>query len=260
MSVSLTAIYGLGDFSDSGLSISARVLQTQAVILVVAFGTTVLAALFAERRESEAHLASANTMLEDERERLAHSNLMLQRERDNRLMSLQAVMASISHEIKQPLTAIATNGVAARDFLKLVPPDLAEAQSALDDVIKDSHRSGQILDNLHRLFGRGKQENEPIDMNDLTLSSLQLLRRELADYGVVPALDLAAELPLVMGQKTQLQEVLLNLFHNAIEAMADIKTDGRAMKVRTARAAGKNRHRNRRFRTGHRTGTFGRHI
>ena len=239
MSVSLTAIYGLGHFSDSGLSISARVLQTQAVILVVAFGTTVLAALFAERRESEAHLASANTTLEDEREHLAHSNLMLQRERDNRLMSLQAVMASISHEIKQPLTAIATNGVAARDFLKLVPPDLAEAQSALDDVIKDSHRSGQILDNLHRLFGRGKQENEPIDMNDLTLSSLQLLRRELADYGVVPALDLAAELPLVMGHKTQLQEVLLNLFHNAIEAMADIKTDGRAMKVRTARAAGK---------------------
>ena len=239
MSVALTAIYGLGHFSNSALSISARVLQAQAIIVVVAFGTAVLAALFAERRESEAHLASANTMLEDERERLAHSNLMLQRERDNRLMSLQAVMASISHEIKQPLTAIATNGVAARDFLKLVPPDLAEAQSALDDVIKDSHRSEQILDNLHRLFGRGKQENEPIDMNDLTLSSLQLLRRELADQDVVPALDLAAELPLVMGQKTQLQEVLLNLFHNAIEAMADIKTDGRAMKVRTAPAAGK---------------------
>ena len=96
-------------------------------------------------------------MLEDERERLAHSNLILQRERDNGLMSLQAVMASISHEIKQPLTAIATNGVAARDFLKLVPPDLAEAQSALDDVIKDSHRSGQILDNLHRLFAGGSR-------------------------------------------------------------------------------------------------------
>ena len=98
-------------------------------------------------------------------------------------------------------------------------------------------------------------------MNDLTLSSLQLLRRELADYGVVPALDLAAEPPLVMGHKTQLQEVLLNLFHNAIEAMADIKTDGRAMKVRTARAAGKKiAIEIEEFRTGHRTGTFGRHI
>jgi signal transduction histidine kinase len=239
MSVALTAIYGLGHFSDSSLSIGARVLQTQAVILVVAFGTAVLAALFAERRESEARLASANTMLEHERERLAHSNLMLQRERDNKLMSLQAAVASISHEIKQPLSAIATNGGAARRFLESAPPDLAEAQSALNDVINDSHRTGQILDNLHQLFGREKQENEPIDINDLALSSLQLLRRELADHGVAPALNLAAELPLVMGQKTQLQEVLLNLFRNAIEAMAAIKTDRRALTVRTALAAGK---------------------
>jgi signal transduction histidine kinase len=239
MSVALTAIYGLGHFSDSGLSIGARVLQTQAVILVVAFGTAVLAALFAERRESEARLASANTMLEDERERLAHSNLMLQRERDNKLMSLHAVMASISHEIKQPLSAIALNGAAAQDFLKSAPPDLAEAQSALNDVINDSYRTGQILDNLHQLFGSEKQENEPIDMNDSVLSSLQLLRRDLADHGVAPALNLAAELPLVIGQKTQLQEVLLNLFHNAIEAMATTEIDRRAMKVRTALAAGK---------------------
>ncbi len=236
MAVALTAIYGLGHFSDSSLSIGARVLQTQAIILVVAFGTAVLAALFAERRDSEARLASANTMLANERERLAHSNVMLQRERDNKLMSLHAVMASISHEIKQPLTAIAMNGVAARDLLKSAQPDLAEAQSALDDVIDDSHRTGRILDNLNRLFSREKQENEPIDMNDLALSTLQLVRRELADHGVAPGFNLAAKLPLVMGQKTQLQEVLLNLFHNAIEAMAASRTDRRALKVRTALA------------------------
>ncbi len=236
MAVALTAIYGLGHFGDSSLSIDARVLQTEAVILVVAFGTAVLAALFAERRESEARLASANTMLANERERLAHSNLMLQRERDNKLMSLHAVMASISHEIKQPLTAIAINGVAARDLLKSAQPDLAEAQSALDDVIDDSHRTGRILDNLNQLFSRKKQENEPIDMNDLALSTLQLVRREMADHDVVPATNLAAKLPLVMGQKTQLQEVLLNLFHNAIEAMAATRTDRRALKVRTALA------------------------
>ena len=239
MSVALTAIYGLGHFGNSGLSIDARVLQTQAIILVVAFGTAVLAALFAERRESEVRLTSANTMLEDERERLAHSNLMLQRERDNKLMSLDAVMASISHEIRQPLSAIAINGVAAQDFLKSAPPDLAEAQSALNDVISESYRTSQILDNLHQLFGKDNQESDPLDINDLALSSLQLLRRELADHGVAPALNLAAELPLVMGQKTQLQEVLLNLFYNAIEAMAANKPDRREMKVRTALAAGK---------------------
>jgi signal transduction histidine kinase len=229
MAVALTAIYGLGHFGDSSLSMGARVLQTQAVILVVAFGTAVLAALFAERRESEARLA-------EERERLAHSNLMLQRERDNRLLSLHAVVASISHEIKQPLTAIAINGVTARDLLKSAQPDLAEAQSALDDVIDDSHRTGRILDNLDRLFSRNKEGDEPIDINDLALSTLQLVRRRLADHGVAPAINLAAKLPLVMGQKTQLEEVLLNLFHNAIEAMAATGTDHRALKVRTALA------------------------
>jgi len=221
-----TTTFGVGHFGDTSSSLGNRVLEAQAAILFLAVSAYVLAALFAERRESEARLASAN--------------LMLQRERDNKLMSLQAVMASISHEIKQPLSAIALNGAAARELLKSAPPDLAEAQSALNDVVSDSHRTGQILDNLHRLFSREKQENEPININDLALSTLRLLRRELADRGVAPALNLAAELPLVMGQKTQLQEVLLNLFHNAIEAMAAIKTDRRALKVRTALAAGQN--------------------
>ncbi len=234
-----TTIFGIGHFGDAHFPLGNRVLEAQTAILFLAVSAYVLAALFAERRESEARLASANTMLEDEQERLAHSNLMLQRERDNKLMTLHAVMASISHEIKQPLSAIAMNGGAARQFLKSAQPDLAEAQSALNDVINDSHRIGQILDNLRRLFGRGVHENEPIDVNDLALSSLQLLRRELADQGVVPALNLTAELPFVMGQKTQLQEVLLNLFHNAIEAMAAIEAGRRALKVRTALGAGK---------------------
>jgi signal transduction histidine kinase len=220
-----TTIFGVGHFGDASSLLGNRVLEAQTAILFLAVSGYLLAALFAERRESEARLASANTMLE--------------RERDNKLMTLQAVMASISHEIKQPLSAIALNGAAARDLLKSAPPDLAEAQSALNDVINDSHRSGQILDNLQRLFSREKLENESIDINDLALSTLHLLRNELADHGVAPALDLAAELPLVMGQKTQLQEVLLNLFHNAIEAMAANKTNRRALKVRTAVAAGK---------------------
>jgi signal transduction histidine kinase len=234
-----TTIFGIGHFGDANVPLGNRVLEAQAAILFLAVSAYVLAALFAERRESEARLARANAMLEDEQERLAHSNLTLQRERDNKLMTLRAVMVSISHEIKQPLSAIALNGDAARQFLKSAPSDLAKAKSALNDLIEDSYRAGRILDNLRQLFGRGERENEPIDMNDLALSSLQLLRRELADQGVVPALDLATEQPLVMGQKTQLQEVLLNLFQNAIEAMAAIKADRRALKVRTAIAAGK---------------------
>jgi signal transduction histidine kinase len=234
-----TTNFGIGHFGDLNSPLGDRVLEAQTAILFLAVSAYMLAALFAERKASESRLTSANAMLENERERLAHSNLMLQRERNNKLMTLQAVVASISHEIKQPLSAIALNGAAARDLLKSTPPDLAEAQSALNDVIDDSHRTGQILDNLHRLIGREKQEDQPIDINDLALSTLQLLRRQLADHGVAPALDFAAELPLVMGQKTQLQEILLNLFHNAIEAMAATKTDRRVLKVRTGLVAAK---------------------
>jgi signal transduction histidine kinase len=238
MTVALTAIYGVGHFGDTGLSIGARVLQSQTIILVVSLGTAVLAALFAEQRRSAARLTSANTMLEHERERLAHSNVMLQRERDNKLMSLQAVVASISHEIKQPLSAIAMHAGAAQRLLSSASPDLGEAQSALTDVVSDSHRTGQILDNLRQLFGKDRQEKQAIDVNELILSTLRILRGELADYGVTPALNLASELPLVTGQRSQLHEVLLNLVHNAIEAMAPVKMNGRALRARTKLGSG----------------------
>jgi C4-dicarboxylate-specific signal transduction histidine kinase len=185
----------------------------------VSFGTAVLAALFAERRESEA--------------RLARSNVLLQRERDNRLMTLRAAIASISHEIKQPLSAIALNGATARKLLNSAPLDLEEAQSALDDVINDSHRTSQILDNLRQLFGEVEQVKEPTDVNDLILSALRLLRGELTSHGVAVAVELASELPLVMGSRIQLQEVVVNLAQNAIDAMASIKEARRALKVKT---------------------------
>jgi signal transduction histidine kinase len=219
MSVALTAIYGLGHFGDTSLSVDARVLQAQAIILVVAFGTAVLAALFAERRESEA--------------RLARSNALLQRERDNRLMNVRAAIASISHEIKQPVSAIALNGAAARTFLNSAPLDLDEVKSALDDVISESHRTGKILDNLRQLFGEVEQVQEPTEVNELVLSTLQLLRGELTSHGVAVAVELASELPLVMGSGVQLQEVVVNLAQNAIDAMGPIKEGRRALKVKT---------------------------
>jgi signal transduction histidine kinase len=220
MTVALTAIYGVGHFGDTDLSIHARVLQTQAIILVVTFGTAVLAALFTERRESEA--------------RLARSNAMLQRERDNKLMNLRAAIASISHEIKQPLSAIALNGAAARALLESERPDLREAQTALSDVISDSHRTGEILDNLRQLFGgSGEQKKEPVDVNELILSALRLLHGELTSRGIAVSVELTSGLPLIMGSKVQLQEVVINLAQNAIDAMASVKDARRSLTVKT---------------------------
>src|SRR5262249_55332761 len=160
-------------------------------------------------------------------------NAMLERERNNKLMSLAATAAAISHEMKQPLTAITANGMASLRLLQTAPPDLEEARSALNDVISDAYRAGQVLDNLRVLFGKVEREQEPIDVNKVAVGALRALRGEISDHRVAASLDLAPELPPVMGHGGQLQEVMMNLVHNAIDAMEAIKADRRILNVRT---------------------------
>jgi signal transduction histidine kinase len=219
VTVAWTATFGIGHFGDPALSIDARILQAQAIILVATIGAYVLAALFAERSENEA--------------RLARSNAMLERERNNKLMSLAATAAAISHEMKQPLTAITANGIASLRLLETAPPDLEEARSAVNDVISDAYRAGQVLDNLRVLFGKVEREQEPIDVNQVAVRALRTLRAELSEHRVAASLDLTSELPPVRGHGGQLNEVLINLFHNAIEAMDAVKAERRVLKVRT---------------------------
>jgi len=122
LTVVSTTIFGIGHFGKIGLPIGERILQAQTAILVVAIFALVLAALFAERRANEA--------------RLAHANMMLERERENKLVSAQAIIAAIAHEIRQPLVAITTNAGAALRWLGRTPPDQDEARAALDQIKK----------------------------------------------------------------------------------------------------------------------------
>jgi two-component system, NtrC family, sensor kinase len=94
-------------------------------------------------------------------DQLARSVTELQRERNNKLMNLEAMVASISHEVGQPLASIATSGSAALRFLKHMPPNLEEVQSALNRIIGDCHRAGQVFDNLRALFGKAEKGHEP---------------------------------------------------------------------------------------------------
>jgi signal transduction histidine kinase len=219
MTVALTAIYGFGHFGDSSLSVDARALQTQAIILVVSFGTAVLAALFAERRESE--------------ERLARSNMLLERERENKLMNVNAATSSIAHEVRQPLTGITAAASAARRWLEQVPPDVGRVKHLLDNIERAGFRANEVLVNLRRLFQDADHGQQPINVNSMTLEALQTLNGELNDHSVKTDVELASELPLVMGHRVQLQEVISNLVYNAIDAMAPIKLDRRTLKVRT---------------------------
>jgi signal transduction histidine kinase len=220
LAIVCTTTFSIGVFGDASYPISDRILIAQAGILAVSLCAYVLAALFAERRESEA--------------RLVRSNMMLERERNNKLMTLEAMTASISHEVRQPLAAIATNGRAALRFLGRAPPDLEEVRSALDGIVDASHRASQIFDNLRALFGSTNQRQESVDVNEIILATLRALRGELDGHGVATRTELTPELPLIMGHSGQLQEVVLNLLRNGIEAMDTIKSTNRVLRVKTA--------------------------
>jgi signal transduction histidine kinase len=219
LTVVWTTIFGIGHFGDTGLPIEDRILQAQAVILVVTLGAFVLAALFSERRESEA--------------RLARSNILLERERDNKLMNIEAITASIAHEVRQPLAAIVANGSAALRFLENTPPACDEVRGALKSIISDSHRTGELFDGIRALFRKVDQGRQPIDVNEIILGVLQLLRVEFKHHGVVTRSELRSELPLVDGNRNQLQQVIFNLLHNALEALETTTDPSRVLLVRT---------------------------
>jgi C4-dicarboxylate-specific signal transduction histidine kinase len=219
MMIVVTAILGRGHFGDPTIPITDRVLGAQAAILVVALSAYVLAAVFAERRKNA--------------EQLTRSNTMLERERDNKLMNAQAVTAAISHEVRQPLAAIAANSGAAVRFLGKTPPDLEEVRAALSRITSDTHRTSEVFDGIRVLFGKRNQERQSVDVNEIIVEVIQTSRKELQDHGVEIHLALASELPLVDGHRRQLEEVVVNLVHNAVEAMAATTDRDRVLRVRS---------------------------
>jgi signal transduction histidine kinase len=209
-----TSIGGIGYFGNP-----EHIIEGQAGILVVAIGALVLAALFAERRESEA--------------RLAHSVVLLKRERENKLMNIQAATSSIAHEVRQPLTGITARASAARRWLERVPPDVNRAKQLISDIEVAGFRANEVLANVRALFQEADRERQAVDVNDLARETLQILHEELNSRGVQTNVELASELPAVMGHRGQLEEVIVNLVHNAIDSMALIKLGHRTLKVRT---------------------------
>jgi len=214
-----TTTFSIGMFGQENLPMAERVLAAQAAILAVSLCAIVLASLFSERRESEA--------------RLARSNMMLQRERNNKLMNIDAITSAIVHEVRQPLAAIATNGSAGIRWLTKTPPDFDEVRAAMTRIVRDSHRASQVLESIRALFKSADLEVQPVDLNGIALGALDLLRGELTDHGVITRTELAPELPLVGGHSGQLQEVMLNLVRNAIDAMDSITDRARVLRVRT---------------------------
>jgi signal transduction histidine kinase len=216
-----TTVFGIGHFGNSGLSIENRNLQAQTTILVVGIGAIVLAALFAERRQNEA--------------RLTLSKALLERERQNKFLSIDAATASIVHEVRQPLAAILANASAALSLFTKAPPDIDEACASLADIVDDGKRIDTALSSIRSLFKQTVQERQPVNISEIILEVLGSVSHELKDHQISSRPELASELAIVEGDRAQLQQVMLNLVHNAIEAMRATTGRDRVLRISTER-------------------------
>ncbi|MFL5311587.1 MAG: PAS domain S-box protein [Myxococcales bacterium] len=143
--------------------------------------------------------------------------------RVTRVTMLGEITASIAHEVNQPLAAVVTNGNACRRWLAADPPNLDEAREAAQRVVKDGERAGQVVARIRALVRRGTTERSALDVNDVIRESIGFTRAELERYSVAIRTELSDGLPAVLGDRVQLQQVLVNLILNARDAMADAR-------------------------------------
>ena len=152
-----------------------------------------------------------------------------------RITTLGELAASIAHEVTQPIAAIVTCGGSALRWLDRPSPDLAEARQSIGQMIRDAGRAGEIVRRIRAMARKHDASFGPVDLNGLVEEAVELVRRELQDQRIETVLDLGIPAPIVHGDRVQLQQVLLNLLVNAVQAMSGV--DGRRRRIWLATAA-----------------------
>jgi len=158
---------------------------------------------------------------EQERERLRQAEAELAH--INRVSMLGELAASIGHEVKQPITAAVTNAKTCLRWLKREPPELEEAREAAGRMVEDALRSAEIINRMRSLYEKSAPQRELTDVNEIIPEIIALLRNEAARFGISIRSHLAADLPQVRGDRVQLQQVLMNLMINSIDALKGIE-------------------------------------
>jgi PAS domain S-box-containing protein len=138
----------------------------------------------------------------------------------SRVTTLSELSGSLAHELNQPLAIILTNAQAAQRLLSQSPPDLAEARDILADIVSEDQRAGEVIRRLRSLLKPGETNLEPLSVNEILEDVLRITRSDLLGRGITISRALSCSLPCVLGDRVQLQQVLLNLILNACDAMA----------------------------------------
>jgi NO-binding membrane sensor protein with MHYT domain len=157
--------------------------------------------------------------------------------RINRVTTMGELAASLAHELNQPIAAAVTNASACVRWLSRDTPNLEEARAAASSSVRDGMRAAEIIERIKLLFKRGTAQQELIDVNELIQEMIVLLRSEVTRCSIAVRTELTADLPRVMGDRVQLQQVMMNLILNGIEAMKDV--DGvRELAIKSHRSDG----------------------
>jgi len=164
--------------------------------------------------------------------RLLHAVLGQRREREARLITGDAVSATVAHEVRQPLAAMTTRAAAGYRWLDRPAPDIHEAKDALKQIIEDGYRAEAVIEGIRANFRQDPGKRRLIRINELIGETLALLRERLQQHRIALHVDLDTEAPTILGDPRQLQEVLLNLIGNAIESMMAI-AGPRLLQIRT---------------------------
>jgi PAS domain S-box-containing protein len=154
-----------------------------------------------------------------------------------RVTTLGELMASIAHEVTQPIAGVVTNADAALNWLGAEPPNLDEVREVLGQIAKDGERAGDVIHRIRALVKKTPPRMARLDVNEAVLDVIALTRSELLRHGVSVQTQLATGLPLIEGDRIQLQQVILNLILNAVEAMSGIDEGAREMRISTGRQA-----------------------
>src|SRR5438270_1248713 len=180
-------------------------------------------------------LASAASLFERKRAEEALRQAQADLARVNRVSTMAELTASLAHEVNQPISAAVTNADACLRWLAGDTPNLEKARAAAMGMVKDGKRAAEIINRIRLLFKKGTPPRELLDVNEAVREMIVLLRSEAAQYSISVRTELAADLPQVMGDRVQLQQVMMNLISNSIDAMRDV--DGkRELAIKTRRA------------------------
>ncbi len=184
-----------------------------------------------ERKRAEEALRTVEAQARENEQRYREAQLELVHA--NRVATMGQLTSSIAHEVNQPITAAVTYALAARRFLSAEPSNLREVDDALSLIVKEGNRAGEVVGRIRALIKKAPARKDAVEINNAILEVIALAHAEAANNGVSVRTQLAEGLPTVQGDRVQLQQVLLNLIINAIEAMRDVGEEKRELLIST---------------------------